>query len=62
MSRIIILFGGLAALLVAAGATTLAFNVTTPEVTQRSAIPVAPIHPAILSLHLQKMRGEIARP
>ena len=59
MSRIILL-GGMVAFLAAAGATTLAFKVTNPELAQRSAIPSEPIDP--LSKHLQKLREEIALP
>jgi len=64
MSRII-LFGGMLALLAAAGATTLAFKTIKPEVVQHRAAlvaPAAPIDPAILHQHLQDLSTEMALP
>ena len=58
MSRIILL-GVVAAVLLSAGAGTLAFEITKLSVAhQRS----APADPAILTTYLQNLRGEIALP
>ena len=58
MSRII-LVGMLAAVILSAGAATLAFEITRLEAAhQRS----APADPAILTTHLQNLQGDIALP
>jgi len=62
MSRIILL-GGALAVLVAAGATTLALKITKPQVAQQQrAAPAVPIDPAILHQHLQNLSEEMALP
>jgi hypothetical protein len=64
MSRIILL-GGMLAVVAAAGATTLAFKITKPEVAQHRAAlvaPAAPIDPATLHQHLQDLSAEMALP
>ena len=57
MSRITLL-GGVFALVVAAGAT-LAFEISKPELAKQRS---APDDPAILTTHLQNLRGELALP
>jgi hypothetical protein len=60
MSRVFLLGGMLAAVLLSAGATSLAFEITKLRgAHQRSA---APANPAILTMHLQNLRGEVALP
>ena len=59
MSRIILLGGMLAAVVLSAGATTLAFEITKLEVAHQR---LAPADPAILTTRLQHLRGEIALP
>ena len=54
----IILFGGMLAILAAAGATTLSFMTIKPEAIQELAAPAEPVDPAIL----QKLRSEGALP
>jgi hypothetical protein len=61
MSRMPLL-GGVLALLLAAGATTLALKFTKPVVAQQHTDAAVPIDPAILIEHLQNIRGEIALP
>jgi hypothetical protein len=58
----IFLLGGMFAIVVAAGATTLALKVTRPEATSRGAVPAEPVDPAILSKHLQKSPEEMTLP
>ena len=59
MSRIILVSGMLAAVLLSAGAATLAFEITKLEVAhQRS----APADPAILTTYLQNLPGEMTLP
>ena len=60
MSRITLL-GGVFALLVVAG-TTLAFEITKPELAKQRSVSAKPTDPAILIEHLQNIRGEIALP
>jgi hypothetical protein len=60
MSRITVLVGMLA-VLVAAGAT-LAFEITKPEVAQQLSARAEPIDQAILTRHLENLRGETALP
>jgi hypothetical protein len=59
MSRIILLGGMLAAVLLSAGAGTLAIGITKLEASRQRS---APADPAILTTHLQDLRGEIALP
>jgi flagellar basal body-associated protein FliL len=61
MSRIILL-SGILTVLVAAGATTLAFMPIKPEAVQQRAAPAEPINPAILSTHLKNIRTEMTLP
>jgi len=61
MSRII-LFGGMLALLAAAGATSLAFTSIKPEAAPQRAAPAEPIEPAIFTRHLQNLREDMALP
>jgi hypothetical protein len=64
MSRIILLIGMLA-VLVAAGATTLAFKTIKPEAAQQRAgraAPAEPIDQAMLRKHLRDLTGEMALP
>ena len=59
MGRIILVGGMLAAVLLSAGAATLAFEITKLEVAhQRS----APADPTILTTYLQNLRGEMTLP
>jgi hypothetical protein len=58
----IILFSGTLAILAAAGATTLSFRTIKPEAVEQLAAPVEPVDPAILTAHLQKLRGDGALP
>ena len=55
------LLGGVLATLVA-GATTVAFKITKPEVAQQRGALAEPIDPAILTEHLHNLRGEMALP
>lgn len=55
MSRIVLLGGMLAAVLLSAGAATLAFEITKQQHS-------APADPAILTTYLQNVRDEIAAP
>ena len=61
MSRMSLL-GGILAVLVAAGATTLALKLTKPVVAQHHTDAAVPINPAILKKHLENMREEMALP
>jgi hypothetical protein len=56
MSRIILLGGMLAAVLLSAGATTIAFEIT------KLGVRSAPADPAVLKTYLQNLRSEIALP
>jgi len=58
----IILFSGTLAILAAAGATTLSFRTIKPEAVEQLAAPAEPVDPAILTAHLQKLRGDGALP
>jgi len=60
MSRITVLVGMLA-MLVAVGAT-LAFEISKPEVAQQLSARAQPIDQAILTGHLENLRGEMAFP
>jgi len=55
------LLGGVFALLVVAG-TTLAFEITKPELAKQRSASAKPTDTAILIEHLQNIRGEIALP
>jgi hypothetical protein len=62
MSRIIIILsGGTLAMLVAAGASTIAYKITKPEVAQQRAIP-AELVDATLTKHLRESWEEMALP
>ncbi len=61
MSRTILLGGMLAAVLLSAGAATLAFEISKQEVAPQRAA-TEPIGPAILAKHMQDLRGVIALP
>jgi hypothetical protein len=64
MSRIVLL-GGMLGVFVAAGAITLAFKTTKPEVAQHRAAlaaPAEPVDPVILHQHLQNLLEEMALP
>jgi hypothetical protein len=56
------LLGGMLALLVAAGATSLALKLPKPVVAQQHVDAAMPIDPAILKKHLQNMREEMMLP
>jgi hypothetical protein len=62
MSRItsLGLLGGMLAMIVAAGA--MAFEVTKPGLARQRSAPAESIDAAILSAHLQNLRGETALP
>jgi hypothetical protein len=60
--RRIFLLGGMLAVLVVAGATTLGLKLTKPVVAQHHTDPAVPIDPAILGKHLQDMREEMTLP
>jgi hypothetical protein len=63
MCRIIILFlGGMLAMLVAAGATTIAYKITKPSVAQESGAARAGLVDPILTRHLRDVREEMALP
>jgi len=59
MSRIVLLGGMLAAVLLSVGAATLAFEIADLKVAHKHA---APADPAILTTYLQHIRDEIALP
>jgi hypothetical protein len=59
MSRIILLGGIIAAVLLSAGATTIAVEITKLTGAYQRPVPAAP---AILKTHLQEFGGEIALP
>ena len=59
MSRIILVSGMLAAVLLSAGAATLAFEITKLEVAHQRSVPA---DPAILTTYLQNLRGKIVLP
>jgi hypothetical protein len=62
MSRIIIfLSAGTLAMLVAAGASTIAYKITKPEVAQQRAVAVGPVD-ATLTKHLRDVWEEMALP
>ena len=62
MSRIIILLsGGMLAMLVAAGASAIAYKVAKPEAAQQRAIPAGPVD-ATLTKHLRDVWEEMALP
>jgi isopentenyl diphosphate isomerase/L-lactate dehydrogenase-like FMN-dependent dehydrogenase len=61
MSRMSLL-GGMTAVLVAAGATTLALKLTKPVVAQQHTDAAVPIDPAILNKHLRSLREEMMVP
>ena len=61
MSRMSLL-GGMTAVLVAAGATTLALKLTKPVVAQQHTDAAVPIDPAILEKRLHDMREEMTLP
>ena len=58
----IFLLGGMLAMLLAAGATTLALKATKPEVAPQSAATAEPIDPPVLSKHLQRLPEEMTLP
>ena len=59
-STLLGLVGVMLAMLVAAGA--IAFEITRPEETQQRSAVAEPIDAAILTTHLQNLRGETALP
>jgi hypothetical protein len=62
MSRIIIILsGGMLAMLVAAGASTIAYKITKPEVAQQRVMPAGPVD-ATLTKHLREVWEEMALP
>jgi hypothetical protein len=61
MSRICLL-GGTLAVLVAAGATTLALKLTKPVAAQQHTDAAVPIDPAILNKHLRSLPEEMMFP
>ena len=61
MSRMPLL-GGVLALLLAAGATTLALKFTKPVVAQQHTDAAVPIDPAILNKHLRSLSEEMMVP
>jgi flagellar basal body-associated protein FliL len=58
---IIILLGGMLAMLVAAGATTIAYKITKPEIAQQRVVPAGPVDPT-LTKHLRDSWEEMALP
>jgi len=58
---IIILLGGMLAMLVAAGATTIAYKITKPEKAQQRVVPAELVDPT-LNKHLRDSWEEMALP
>ena len=62
MCRIIVfLLGGMLAMLVAAGASTIAYKITKPDLAQQRAAPAEPLD-LTLTKHLRDEWGEMALP
>ena len=58
---IVILLGGMLAMLVAAGASTIAYKITKPDVAQQRAAPAKPLD-LTFTKHLRDVRKEMALP